>query len=85
MVLAAPGTELLAWKPVASDLTQAPTPDVADLVDTLANRLGARPALSGGRTAWWGDVPERSLGSPGASCMPTKCASVLLVSLLPRC
>jgi protein ImuB len=59
MVLAAPMAEPLIWKPVATDLTMAPTPDVADLVDTLANRLGqgrlyrAAPAQS--------DVPERSV------------------------
>ena len=59
MILAAPMAEALTWKPVATDLTSAPTPDVADLVDTLANRLGpgrlyrAAPAQS--------DVPERSV------------------------
>ena len=59
MVLAAPMAEPLAWKPVATDLTTPATPDVADLMDTLANRLGpgrlyrAAPAQS--------DVPERSV------------------------
>jgi protein ImuB len=59
MVLAAPMAEALTWKPVATDLAEAPTPDVADLVDTLVNRLGsgrlyrAAPAQS--------DVPERSV------------------------
>jgi protein ImuB len=59
MVLAAPMAEPLTWKPVATDLTQVAGPDVADLVDTLANRLGAgrlyraAPAQS--------DVPERSV------------------------
>ena len=59
MVLAAPVAEPLAWKPVATDLAEAAAPDVADLVDTLANRLGAgrlyrvAPAES--------DVPERSV------------------------
>jgi protein ImuB len=59
MVLAAPMAEPLSWKPVATDLAEAPTPDVADLVDTLVNRLGAgrlyraAPAQS--------DVPERSV------------------------
>jgi protein ImuB len=59
MVLAAPMAEPLAWKPVATDLAEPATPDVADLVDTLVNRLGpgrlyrAAPAQS--------DVPERSV------------------------
>jgi len=59
MVLAAPMAEPLIWKPVATDLTEAAVPDVSDLVDTLANRLGpgrlyrATPAQS--------DVPERSV------------------------
>jgi len=58
MVLAAPSAEPLDWRPVASDLTEAAVPDVADLVDVLANRFGAHrlyrlaPAQS--------DVPERS-------------------------
>ena len=60
MVLSAPLAEPLDWKPGGlSDLTQAPVADVADLVDTLANRLGPgrlyriAPAQS--------DVPERSI------------------------
>ncbi len=58
MVLTAPATETLLWKPVATDLTVPATPDVSELVDTLSNRIGARrlyrlaPAQS--------DVPERS-------------------------
>ena len=58
MVLAAPLVEPLDWKPGGSDLIAPAAPNVADLVDTLANRLGARrlyrmaPAQS--------DVPERS-------------------------
>ena len=68
MVLAAPGAEPLAWKPIASDLTGAATPDVADLVDTIANRLGAgrlyrvAPAQS--------DVPERSVRKTAATASP---------------
>jgi len=59
MVLAAPMAEPLPWRPVATDLTQPPEPDLADLVDTLTNRIGAgrlyrvTPAQS--------DVPERSV------------------------
>ena len=58
MVLSASSTEPLTWKPVSSDLTAPAVPDVGDLVDTLANRIGAgrlyrlAPAQS--------DVPERS-------------------------
>lgn len=58
MILTAPIAEPLDWRPVATDLTTAATPDVSDLVDVLANRFGARrlyrlsPAQS--------DVPERS-------------------------
>ena len=59
MVLTAPVAEPLEWRPVSTDLTAPATPDVADLVDVLANRFGARrlyrlaPAQS--------DVPERSV------------------------
>jgi protein ImuB len=69
MVLAAPRAELLAWKPVASDLTQAATPDVAGLIDSLANRIGgkrlyrAAPAES--------DVPERSVRRVEPAATPT--------------
>jgi len=69
MVLAAPMAEPLTWKPVATDLTEAPTPDVADLMDTLANRLGpgrlyrAAPAQS--------DVPERSVRRIAPTAAPT--------------
>lgn len=58
MVLTAPVAEALDCRPVATDLTVAARADVADLVDVLANRFGARrlyrlaPAQS--------DVPERS-------------------------
>jgi protein ImuB len=40
MVLAAIATEPLVWKPQANDLTTTAAPDVSDLIDTLANRLG---------------------------------------------
>lgn len=59
MVLAAPIAEPIAQKTIATDLTEAPVPDVSDLIDTLANRAGgqrlyrAAPAQS--------DVPERSV------------------------
>ncbi|WP_369062242.1 DNA polymerase Y family protein [Caulobacter sp. 73W] len=69
MVLGAPATERLEWKPVANDLTQAPAPDVSDLIDTLANRLGpgrlyrVAPAQS--------DVPERSFRKLAPTAPPT--------------
>lgn len=59
MVLVAPEVEPLVPKVVATTLTEAPIPDVTDLIDTLANRAGghrlyrAAPAQS--------DVPERSV------------------------
>jgi protein ImuB len=59
MVLTATMAEPLDWRPVATDLTQPARSEVADLIDVLANRLGARrlyrlaPAQS--------DVPERSV------------------------
>jgi protein ImuB len=59
MVLAAPVAEPIAQKVAPNALTEAPTPDVTDLIDTLANRTGghrlhrAAPAQS--------DVPERSV------------------------
>lgn len=69
MVLAAPLAEPLTWKPVASDLTEPAVADVADLVDTLSNRLGSgrlyrmAPAQS--------DVPERSVRRIDPTAPPT--------------
>lgn len=65
MVLAAPVAEPITLKGVASDLAEPATPDVTELIDTLANRLGGRrlyraiPAQS--------DVPERSVGKVPAT------------------
>lgn len=59
MVLAAPVVLPLDWLPSAGDLGGPATPDIGDLVDLLANRLGPQnlyrmaPAQS--------DVPERSI------------------------
>lgn len=59
MVLAAPVVLPLDWSPTPGDLTGPATPDIGDLVDLLANRLGPQnlyrlaPAQS--------DVPERSI------------------------
>jgi protein ImuB len=69
MVLAAPMAEALTWKPVINGLTEPAIADVADLVDTLSNRLGSgrlyrvAPAQS--------DVPERSMRRIEATAPPT--------------
>src|SRR6202012_368264 len=67
MVLAAVATEPLVWKPQANDLTAPATPDVSDLIDTLAHRLGRNRRLY---RLDPGDsfVPERSVQrvAPGA-------------------
>ncbi len=58
MVLAAPVVLPLDWSPISGDLTGPATPDIGDLIDLLANRLGPQklyrlaPAQS--------DVPERA-------------------------
>lgn len=68
MVLVAARAEPMTWKQT-SDLTAAATPDVADLVDVLANRLGGKrlyrlaPAQS--------DVPERSVRRLAPTAPPT--------------
>ena len=45
MTLSAPIAEPLDYRPAATSLSEAVLPDVAGLIDTLANRVGARPAL----------------------------------------
>lgn len=76
MTLAAPAAEPLDWKPVANDLTEAARPDVADLVDTLTNRLG--PERLYRITAAQSDVPERSVRKvapteqPGGETWPAR-------------
>ncbi len=68
MVLVATLSEPLTWKQ-SGDLAAPQTPDVADLVDTLTNRLGGRrlyrvaPAQS--------DVPERSVRKLAPTAPPT--------------
>jgi protein ImuB len=59
MILAAPMAEPLSWKPVANDLSEPAIPDVADLVDTLSNRLGPGRLYRGAPAQ--SDVPERSI------------------------
>lgn len=59
MILVATSAERLDWRPGAAALAETATPDVFDLIDVLANRIGARrlyrlqPVES--------DVPERSM------------------------
>ena len=58
MVLTASVAEALDWRPVATDLAVAARPEVSDLVDVLANRIGARRLYRLGPAQ--SDVPERS-------------------------
>ncbi len=68
MVLAAPEVEPLVWKSAGGDLTAPAPSDVGDLVDILANRIGAgrlyrlAPAQS--------DVPERGVRRIAATAAP---------------
>ncbi|MGE0767947.1 MAG: DUF6504 family protein [Hyphomicrobiaceae bacterium] len=59
MTLAASIAEPLERRQTVSSLLEAATPDVADLVDTLANRVGGRAIYRAAPVA--SDVPERSV------------------------
>lgn len=59
MTLAAIVAEPLARRQTASALVEEPTPDVSDLVDLLANRLGRHAVYRAAPVA--SDVPERSV------------------------
>ena len=59
MSLAATITEPLAAKQAASSLIEASEPDLSGLIDTLANRVGARAVYRFAPVA--SDVPERSV------------------------
>lgn len=59
MSLAATIAEPLTEKQVASSLTEAAEPDLSGLIDTLANRVGARAVYRFAPVA--SDVPERSV------------------------
>lgn len=59
MTLAATIAEPLERKQVASSLIEVATPDVSDLVDILANRVGERAIYRAAPVA--SDVPERSV------------------------
>lgn len=69
MVLAATAAEPLVWKPQINDLTTPAPPDVTDLIDTLANRLGRSGKLY---RLDPGDsfVPERSVQKVAPSAPP---------------
>lgn len=70
MVLTAPVAEPLDWRPVATDLTVSARPEVSDLVDVLANRLGARRLYRLGPAQ--SDVPERSFRKLAPSAPPAQ-------------
>ena len=59
MTLAATIAQPLPAKQAASSLIEEPEPDVSDLIDTLANRVGARRLYRIAPVA--SDVPERSV------------------------
>ncbi len=59
MALAATTAEPLQRRQMASDLIEIATPDISDLVDTLANRVGERAVYRAAPVA--SDVPERSV------------------------
>ena len=59
MTLSAPTAEPLDYHPAATSLSEAVLPDVAGLIDTLANRVGADRLYR--FAAIESDVPERSI------------------------
>ncbi|TNC59214.1 Y-family DNA polymerase [Rubellimicrobium roseum] len=69
MTLVAPGTEPLGWRPALTALGEAPEADVAALVDTLANRLGAQRLYR--LAAVESDTPERSVRRVAPLAAPT--------------
>jgi protein ImuB len=69
LALAAPVAEPLDWHPARSELGAPPEPDVAALVDTLANRVGASRLYRLARVE--SDVPERSVRRVAPLAAPT--------------
>ena len=59
MTLAATVAEPLVRRQTASALVEEPTPDVSDLVDLLANRIGTHAVYRAAPVS--SDVPERSV------------------------
>jgi protein ImuB len=69
MRLAATRAEPLAPKQVISPLAEEPEPDISDLIDTLANRVGERRLYRFAPVA--SDVPERSVQRIAPAAPPT--------------
>ncbi len=59
LTLVAPIAEPLGWRPAASELGAVPEPDLAALVDALANRVGSARLYRLARVE--SDLPERSV------------------------
>jgi protein ImuB len=59
MTLIASIAEPLDYRPAATELGEAPAPDIAGLIDTLANRVGARRLYRVAPVE--SDLPERSV------------------------
>ena len=70
MTLSAPIVEPLDYRLAATSLGEAVLPDVAGLIDTLANRVGAHRLYR--FAAIESDVPERSVGKVAPLTGPTK-------------
>jgi len=69
MTLSAPVVEPLEYRP-SSTLGEAPEADVSDLIDTLANRVGAEHLYRVAPIE--SDVPERTMGKVAPLAGPTK-------------
>jgi protein ImuB len=69
MRLAATRAEPLASEQVISPLAEKPEPDISDLIDTLANRVGERRLYRFAPVA--SDVPERSVQRIAPAAPPT--------------
>lgn len=70
MTLSAPIAEPLNFHPTATRLGEAPAPDVAGLIDTLANRVGADHLYRLATVE--SDVPERAVRKIAPLAHPTK-------------
>jgi protein ImuB len=70
MTLSAPIAERLDYRPAATSLSEVVLPDVAGLIDTLANRVGADRLYR--FAAIESDVPERSIRKVAPLAGPTK-------------
>jgi protein ImuB len=70
ITLSAPLAEPLEYRPAATSLGEAATPDVAGLIDTLTNRVGAGRLYRLGPVE--SDVPERSVRKLAPLAEPTR-------------